>query len=313
VSSTTRDDRLAAWLVDEDLDGLWRRVLRRPIEADERAVTQSRLDDGLSLSSLLYELVGSPEFQHVQRLDDAVAWAAAQRRAAERPRNLSAAAAVDERPIEIPWCLARYAGERRVLDVGYAFAEPAYLAGLLGLGAAELTGVDLVTREVPGLEGVQADLRKLPFEDGAFELAIAISTLEHVGRDNTQYGLADEQDTDSLDAALRELRRVAERLLVTVPTGEGETLPEQVVHAPKEWVARFESAGFVVWEDELYELGDDGWRSVAELSPGLRYGSRGPGAAAVLCAELRPHSVATRLRLVVRDRRYPDDPRRFGA
>jgi len=197
-----------------------------------------------------------------------------------------------------------------VLDVGYAFAEPAYLAGLLALRVPELVGVDLARAEVPGLEGVQADLRSLPFRDGEFGLAFAISTIEHVGLDNTQYGLGRESDGDSLDAALRELRRVTERLLVTVPTGEGELRPEQAVFRPDEWVQRFERAGFVVFEDELYELTEAGWRSVPRLSPGLHYGDRGPGASAVLCAELRPRSVGERLRLALRDRRYSGDTRR---
>jgi hypothetical protein len=305
------DPTLAAWqdAASEDLDTLWRRVLRRPIEPEERQATNDRLDAGMSRAALLQELATSAEFDRVRLLDDSVAWAAAQRRAAARPRNLEAPAGTDERPIEIPWCLARYEGEARLLDVGYAFAEPAYLVGLVELGARELTGVDLVAAEVPGLRSVTADLRALPFEDGAFDVAIAISTLEHVGRDNTQYGLGSEEG-DSLDAALRELRRVTERLLITVPTGDGELLPEQAVFTPGEWVERFERAGFLVWEDELYELGVDGWRSVAELSPGLKYGDRGPGASAVLCAELRPSRVSAKLRLAVRDRRYPDDPRR---
>jgi hypothetical protein len=269
----------------------------------------------MSRAALLQELATSPEFARVRLLDDAVAWAAAQRRSAARPRNLEAPPRTDERPIEIPWVLARYAGEQRLLDVGYAFAEPAYLAGLVGLGVPELTGVDLVAAEVPGLTSVQADLRKLPFTDGAFDVAIAISTLEHVGRDNAQYGLATEHDDASLDAALRELRRVCGRALVTVPTGAGELLAEQAVLTPEQWVERFERAGFLVWEDELYELGlgDEGWRSVRELSPGLRYGERGPGASAVLCAELQPRRISTRLRLAVRDRRYPDEPRRFSG
>ncbi len=307
------DERLSAWLDagSEDLDTLWRRVLRRPIEPAERVTTEERLRAGMSRATLLRELATSTEHEHLRRLDDAVAWAAAQRAAGERPRNIEAPPGTDERPIEIPWCLARYTGERRVLDVGYAFAEPAYLAGLVGLGAPELTGVDLACAEVPGLTSVQADLRELPFADGAFELAIAISTLEHVGRDNTQYGLAAEGG-DSLDAALRELCRVCARLLVTVPTGAGELLPEQAVHAPDEWVNRFERAGLVVWEDELYELGDDGWRSVPALSPGLRYGERGPGASAVLCAELRPKSFSATVRLAVRDRRYRDVRRVTG-
>lgn len=305
------DPTLAAWLdaAAEGVDALWLRVLRRPIEAEERAATLARLDAGMSRAALLQELASSAEYERVRALDDAVAWAAAQRRAGARPRNLEAPPLTDERPIEIPWCLARYAGEPRLLDVGYAYAEPAYLAGLVGLGARELTGVDLVEAEVPGLRSVQADLRDLPFADAAFDVAIAISTLEHVGRDNTQYGLQAE-DEDSLDAALRELRRVTERLLVTVPTGEGELLPEQAVFTPADWIERFERAGFLVWEDELYELGADGWRSVAELSPGLKYGDRGLGASAVLCAELRPSRISAKLRLAVRDRRYPDDPRR---
>jgi hypothetical protein len=305
------DPTLAAWLEasSDDVDALWLSVLRRPIEPEERRATLARLDAGMSRAALLQELATSDEYERVRLLDDCVAWAAAQRRAAARPRNLEAPAGTDERPIEIPWCLARYAGEPRLLDVGYAYAEPAYLAGLVGLGAPELTGVDLVGAEVPGLRSVQADLRDLPFEDTAFDLAIAISTLEHVGRDNSQYGLVAEEG-DSLDAALRELRRVAVRLLVTVPTGDGELLPEQAVFTPAEWIERFERAGFLVWEDELYELGLDGWRSVSELAPGLRYGDRGPGASAVLCAELRPSRISAKLRLAVRDRRYPDDPRR---
>ena len=290
-----------------DLDDLWRFVLRRPIEEEERSATEARLDTGMSYASLLQELATSPEFEHRKRLEDAVAWAAAQRRAGERPRNLEAPAGVDERPIEIPWCLARIRPGERVLDVGYAFAEPAYLEGLADLG--DVTGVDLVSREVPGVTSVEADLRQLPFADAEFDVAIVISTLEHVGRDNTQYGL-DAEDDESLSAALRELRRVATRVLVTVPTGERELRPEQSVYEPTEWVTRFADAGFVVFEDELYELTADGWRSVSALSAGVRYGTRGPGASAVLCAELRAGTVGERLRLALRDRRHRDEVRR---
>ena len=261
----------------------------------------------MSYAALLQELATSSEYEHLKRLEDSVAWAGAQRRAGERPRNLEAPPAVDERPVEMPWCLARVRPGEKVLDVGYAFAEPTYLDGLGELG--DVTGVDLVVADVPGVKSVQADLRELPFEDEQFDVAIAISTLEHVGRDNTQYGL-DAEENDTLDAALRELRRVAKRLLVTVPTGERELLPEQSVYEPSEWVDRFGRAGFLVYEDELYELTGDGWRSVDELTPGLRYGERGPGASAVLCAELHPSSVSERVRLAVRDRRHRDEVRR---
>jgi hypothetical protein len=281
--------------------------LRRPIEPGELQATEERLVAGMSYASLLQELATSREYEHLQLLEDSVAWAAARRREGERPRNLEAPAGVDERPVEIPWCLSRIVPGERVLDIGYAFAEPTYLEGLGELG--DVTGVDLVLRAVPGLTSVQADLRDLPFEDESFDVAIAISTLEHVGRDNTQYGLGSEAE-DTLDAALNELHRVALRLLVTVPTGERELLPEQSVYEPSEWVDRFGRAGFLVYEDELYELSDDGWRSVPELTPGLRYGARGPGASAVLCAELHPRSISERVRLALRDRRYRDEVRR---
>jgi SAM-dependent methyltransferase len=312
-------ETLAAWLAaadgsdEEFVERLWRLVLRRDVEDDARADALARLRAGLSRATLLHELATAPEFERVRLLDDGVALAAARRRAGERPRELVAPPATDERAIEIQWCLARYAGERRVLDVGYAFAEPAYLVGLLGLGAPELVGVDLVEADVPGLRSTVADVRSLPFGDGSFDVALCISTLEHVGRDNTQYGLPVEDDDASLDAALRELRRVLARdgrLLVTVPTGETQNLGEQVQLEPAAWVERFEAAGFLVFEDELYELGGEGWRSTATLSDGLRYGERGPAASAVLCAELRPARLAERLRLAVRDRRHADEPRR---
>src|SRR2546423_12186422 len=174
---------LASWLdaasgTDEEfVDRVWRLVVRRPPEPDGRERALAKLRDGtLSRAGLLRELAGSEEFEHVVLLDDALAFAAGERarpregRGPWRPRLLHAPASVDERSLEIPWALARYDGERRVLDVGYAFPEPAYLARLIALGAAELTGVDLAEAEWPGLEAVVADVRELPFADSSFDL-----------------------------------------------------------------------------------------------------------------------------------------------
>jgi SAM-dependent methyltransferase len=294
---------------------LWRLVLRRDVDPDahERAVAKLR-GGTLSRAALLRELVGAEEFERVALLDDALASAARARRDGARPRELHAPPGTDERPLEIPWCLARYAGERHVLDVGYAHAEPAYLAGLVALEATELVGVDLAEAEVPGLRGVVADVRKLPFADGMFELALCISTLEHIGLDNTLYGIEQTRShaDDAQERALRELHRVLRsdgRLLLTVPAGDEQDLGWQVQRAPAAWVDLFERCGFVVFEDELYELSNDGWRSTTSLSA-TKYGERGPGASGVLCAELRPRRLRERLRLAVRDRRHRDEPRR---
>ncbi len=316
---------LEAWLAAlggddaEFVERAWRTLLRRDAEPAARDAAVERLSRGMSRAALLQELVESDEFGRVRAYDDALAGAAAARRAPHkvrgpaRPRELEAPASTEERVIEIPWVLARYDGETRVLDAGYAFAEAPYLAGLTALGATGLTGVDLVEAEVPGLRSVVADLRELPFGDGAFDLVLCVSTLEHVGRDNTVYGLAAEHDDEGLAVALRELRRVLSRrgrLLVTVPCGEDQDLGRQVQLDPHEWVRRFRDAGFLVFEDELYELTPAGWRSVTLLTPGLRYGDRGPGASAVLCAELRRSRIAERLRLWARDRRHRDVTRR---
>lgn len=287
---------------------LFRLALRRDPDAEslERAVR--KLEEGtLSRSTLLRELVASEEFERVRLLDDAVTFASWARARGERPRELTAPPGTDERTIEITWTLARLRGDERVLDVGYAFAEPAYLAALVEAVEGEPVGVDLAEREVPGLRGVVADVRDLPFERRSFDVALLISTLEHVGRDNTVYGVGDERDEAGAARALRELARVLARggrLLVTVPTGEPEEHDWFVQRDVDGWLELFGEGGFLVWEHEVYELAAEGWRSSPDFAPeGVRYGERGPGASAVLCAELHPANLGVRLRLGARSLR----------
>jgi SAM-dependent methyltransferase len=295
--------------MDEFVEQAWRLVLRR----DPDPVTLGRLERGeLSRARLVRELVESREFELVELLDDGLARARLERLRRGRPRELPAPPWSDERPIEIPWCLARYAGERRVLDVGSANAIPAYLDGLRDLAVPDLVTVDLAEPA-----DVIADVRDLPFEDGSFDLAICISTLEHVGRDNAVYGLDDGHDDDGHDAALRALHRVLARggrLLLSVPTGVHEDLGWHLQRTPLEWVELFERNGFVVFEDELYLHAPEGWRTatLAEAES-AHYGSSEPGAGAVLLAELRPARLSERLRLAVRDARLSGEPRRSTA
>jgi SAM-dependent methyltransferase len=299
------DSRLAAELEvgavaeDEFVEHAYRLLLRRDPEPEARTRDLAKLRQGtLSRATLLAELASADEFARVRTLDDAIAFAAWARAANERPRELRAPPG-DERPIEIPWCLSRYRADESLLDVGYAFAEPAYLAALTRLGAKEVVGVDLASLDVPGIRGVVADLRELPFAGGAFDVAVCISTLEHVGRDNRLYGLRAEEDPGGPLAALRELRRVADRLLLSVPTGEREELDWLVQLPPDGWLRLFEQAGFLVFEHELYEVTADGWRAAPTLQPaGVRFA--GDHASAVLCAELYPATFGRRARETVR-------------
>ena len=281
-------------------------VLRRPLDCEARERALTKLAEGtLSRASLLYELVASAEFERVRQLDDVIAFARGARARRERPRHLAAPAGTGERLVEVPWVLARLRSGR-VLEVGYAVAEPAYIAALVEAAPGELVGVDLAEALVPGFETVAADARALPFADASFDQVLLVSTLEHIGADNEVYGVEGENDDTGRAAALRELRRVLRpsvSLLVTVPLGEPRDYGWFRQEDVRGWIRLFTRAGYFVEEQEVYELGDDGWRSAPTFEPaGVVYGTRGPAASAVLCADLSPR----RLRRFVR----PDGIRR---
>lgn len=292
--------------MQESVQQLWQLVLRR--DPDPESLERLRRGD-VSHARLVRELVESREFERIELLDDGLARARAERARSGRPRELRAPAWSDERAIEIPWILSRAGGAARVLDVGTANAPPAYVDGLRDLAA-----VDLVTVDLSEPADVIADVRALPFAAGGFDAVLCVSTLEHVGHDNGVYGVDATLDGDGHAAALRELHRVLAkdgRLLLSVPTGVREDFGWWLQREPREWIALFEEAGFVVYEDELYVRSEDGWRTatLAEAEA-ARYGDC---AGAVLVAELRPERVGEKLKLALRDVRRPDEPRRSTA
>jgi SAM-dependent methyltransferase len=267
-------------------------ILRRPPDEESRQRALEKLATGtLSRATLLHELVTAAEFERVRQFDDVIAFARGARQRGERPRHLEAPAATDERLVEVPWVLARIR-PGRVLEVGWAFAEPAYIAALVEAAPAELVGVDLAAGEAPGFRTVVADARQLPFEDASFDQVLLVSTLEHIGADNQVYGVDQATDGKGRERALRELRRVLDpigSMLVTVPLGEPHDYGWFRQEDVGGWTRLFTGAGFFVEEQEIYELGGEGWRSAPTFSPaGVVYGTRGPAASAVLCAELSP-------------------------
>ncbi len=143
-------------------------------------------------------------------------------------------AGLDERVVEYPWLferLAALAPEGRVLDAGSVLN---YERVLRAWHAKRLPPVSIVTLGHEGHEFVSdrvryefADLRDLPYRDGWFSLSLSLSTLEHVGLDNTIYGSAAGAAARSNPAseagkALDEIGRVTKRggtLLLSVPYG----------------------------------------------------------------------------------------------
>ncbi len=274
------------------VDATFGLVLRRPPDDEARARALSKLAEGtLSRATFVHELATSEESRRVRELDDAVALGLGARSRGERIRWLQAPPGTDERVVEIPWVLSRLRTRARVLEVGYAFAEPAYLAGLVRAGV-DLVGVDLAVRDLGDIEVVQADARELPFEDNSFGQVVLVSTLEHIGADNTDYGLEAETDDDARMQALLELARVLRpdgSLLVTVPLGEPGDHGWFRQEDERGWTALFARAGYFVEEVEAYELTAEGWRAAPSFDPtGVRYAERGPAASAVLCADLSP-------------------------
>ncbi len=138
---------------------------------------------------------------------------------------------VNERCIELPLGVevADPASPGWVLDAGCALlpAVNAY-PGQWPIHAALVHLTQDITYEpcLPKPRGrsfVSADLRNLSlFADGAFARTVCLSTLEHVGFDNQQYGGATETCPETATAALRELLRVTKRtLLLSVPFTTG--------------------------------------------------------------------------------------------
>jgi SAM-dependent methyltransferase len=159
--------------------------------------------------------------------------------AARLPRHYGLG--LDERVVEYPWALAQRPGGR-VLDAGSALNHAHILERLL----PQVEALHIVTL-APELEsfaerGVSylfCDLRDLPYRDGYFDEVISISTLEHVGMDNSRYRdptpPADQPELE-VRSAVQELCRVTRaggRVLLTVPYGR---------HEDHGWFRQFDAA-----------------------------------------------------------------------
>lgn len=136
----------------------------------------------------------------------------------------------DERVIEFPW-LAAHDLSGKVLDAGSTLNHLHVLSRVrprMGrLDVVTLAPEPLNFPEV-GVSYLYADLRDLPLRDGAYDRVLSLSTLEHVGLDNSYYGAGEVRGGDperELLTAVAELRRVLAPggdCFITVPAGAGE-------------------------------------------------------------------------------------------
>jgi O-antigen chain-terminating methyltransferase len=211
----------------------------------------------------------------------------------QAPGKQYSSVGTSERVVEIPWVVSRYGGEQRVLDVGSAFAVSLYLRHLVGLGITELHGVDFSARPIKGMVMTKADVRSMPYPDGHFQLILCISTLEHVGRDNSKYEIAEGGQTEGDVEGLSEMARVLEkrgRILITVPFGQLEYQSWFKQYDLPAWELLLQRARLAPREQAFYEYSPSaGWNvstDPSSLHHHLYEGMGAPGATGLLCAEL---------------------------
>ena len=137
---------------------------------------------------------------------------------------------LDERIVEYPWFFSRLpAGPGVILDAGsilnfdFLLAHPSLRQKKLHI-CTLAPETDCFWER--GISYLFDDLRRLPYQDGWFDWVVSLSTLEHVGMDNTLLYTADAtkreaQGRDYLKA-VAELRRVLKpggTLFASVPFG----------------------------------------------------------------------------------------------
>jgi SAM-dependent methyltransferase len=181
--------------------------------------------------------------------------------------------ALDERCVEWPWFFARAStSAAQYLDAGatlnhdHVIRQPFWRGKHLTI-LSLAPEADCFWRQ--GVSYQFGDLRAMPFRDGWFDEVACLSTLEHVGMDNSFYSEAPDhrrQDTGDFEQALGELHRVLKpggRLLLTVPFGKYQNWQffQQFDADLLERAARVFQA--VRRDDTFYRYSASGWQGAS--------------------------------------------------
>ena len=178
---------------------------------------------------------------------------------------------LDARIIEIPWVLSRARNRgNRFLDAGSALNYDFVLTSP-ALKEKQTTIITLAPEGQAfwqlGVSYLFGDLRDLDFRDERFDSVACISTIEHIGMDNTMYaedlGIAQRSDPGEFVLAVKELKRVLKKdgsLFISFPFGRYEN------HG---WFQQFDAALVDTllsafeparYHESIYQYHPDGWQ-----------------------------------------------------
>jgi SAM-dependent methyltransferase len=179
----------------------------------------------------------------------------------------------DERVVEYPWVMARLPETGAdLLDAGSAL-NFGYILDTPPLNASRVTIFTLAPEgefRRPGVKYLYGDLRRSGLPESGFDVIVSISTLEHVGMDNTRLYTGDaalnESRPDDYVAVVSEFRRLLRpggRALITVPYGQYQNL---------DWLQQFDASmvarmivafGGSSSRVTYYRYGADGWQTAS--------------------------------------------------
>ena len=138
---------------------------------------------------------------------------------------------LDERIVEYPWLFSRLPPEPgKLMDAGsalnfdYVLAQPSIQTKQIFISTLAPEKKRQLAR--PNVSYVYEDLRETCFKDDYFDWVVSLSTLEHIGLDNTRFYTADsskrENRPDTYLRVVEQLRRVLKPggvLYLSVPFG----------------------------------------------------------------------------------------------
>ncbi|KRQ98351.1 hypothetical protein CP49_10470 [Bradyrhizobium valentinum] len=190
---------------------------------------------------------------------------------------------MDERVVEYPWLFGRLGKVGKMLDAGSTFNHD-FLLQRSPLKGADLTIMTLAPEKrcywYEGYSYVFGDLRKTLFADGSFDTVASISTIEHIGLDNTMLYTADPNDAESDEngfvPAVKEFKRILKpggTCFISVPFGKRNNLGWYQVFDLAKIEAIVEAFAPTSYQIDYFGYSKNGWScgSATSLSEATVY------------------------------------------